>query len=150
MVRGHLLNTLNTPCSRSWYWPLSSITTNDVGGIGLKKPSIIASLSWNTCLLWISESHVEQKNWHPDGTHSRHRTTASTALHHWQQCWVTVSADSMQFKISGNAALKNFSDMTCLLVHTDMMGASSISSDAETVTELSRLFNLWRCWSTKK
>ncbi len=65
--------------------------------------------------------------------------TLDTGQQRQQPCTVDsnaglVSADSMQFKISGNAALHFFSDMTCFLVHTDMVGASSISSDAETVT----------------
>lgn len=148
MLRGHL-NSLNTPCSPSWYWPLSSTTTRDVGGIGFKKPSIMAPLSWKKFFLWMIESHNEQRNWVPTGTQSRYRTSASTVLHCWEQCWVTVSAANLQFNSSGIAALNFSPQINCLLVHADMVGVSSTSTDAGagTVTELSRSLSRWRCWS---
>lgn len=145
--KSHLLHSFNIPCSASWCWPLWSIITEDVGGMGWKKPSVMASLSWKTCFLWTLESQAGQRNWVPEGTQSRQRTTASAVLHCWQHCFITVSAANLQFKSSGIAALNLFWAVNCLWVHADMVGVSSTSGEAGTVTEDNRSLNIWRRWS---
>ena len=52
----------------------------------------------------------------------------------------TVSAAILQS--SSIAALNFFPQINCILVHADMVGVSSSSTDAGTVTELSRSLSL--------